>query len=310
MAEKDLEHEAMVVPRGARIIAGEGGQIELDVQGDLILQESQRGLTGLSSHHGSILIDDDVTVRSRSVKACHLVRVRGRLETSDIQAASVAVEGGAMSCVELNTGRLESSGGRLDVKGITAKEVRISGGQVEIGAINAERLRLENRVRGTLLISSAKDRHIDETVQLKGGFETDVELLGYLLKYRHQILSGRVLQELESSDEGRDFQRLLSGAETAADAAPADSGGKPDAAVIERLQRYGEELKASLPEAAEQSAIFKLLVTSLEQGDLPTLMSLFTRWSDSLRKEREQLPDETSLLLDEIGRFVKVPDGG
>ena len=262
MAEKDLEHEAMVVPRGARIIAGEGGQIELDVQGDLILQESQRGLTGLSSHHGSILIDDDVTVRSRSVKACHLVRVRGRLETSDIQAASVAVEGGAMSCVELNTGRLESSGGRLDVKGITAKEVRISGGQVEIGAINAERLRLENRVRGTLLISSAKDRHIDETVQLKGGFETDVELLGYLLKYRHQILSGRVLQEL------------------------------------------------SLPEAAEQSAIFKLLVTSLEQGDLPTLMSLFTRWSDSLRKEREQLPDETSLLLDEIGRFVKVPDGG
>ena len=203
------EYEAMVVPRGARIISGENGNIELDVDGDLILQESQRGLTALVSHHGSILIDEGVSVKSRSIKARHLIRVRGKLETGEIRAANISLEGGVLRCEDVTTGALTSNDSELEVRSIGASTVRISGGTVEIGAINSKTLKLENRVRGAILITSAEDRQLDETVQVKGGFESDVELLGYLLKYRRQVMSDRVLNELKSRKEGREFQRFL-----------------------------------------------------------------------------------------------------
>ncbi len=209
MAGETREFEAMVVPRGARIIAGDGNRIELDVKGDLILQENQQGLTSLTSQHGSILIDEGVTVRSSQIKAEHLIRVRGRLETDSIRASSISVEGGILRCGEIHTNTLNSRGSELEVRAIGADKVMINGGSVEIGKIEAKTLQLENKVRGAILIITADDRRVDDTVQVKGGFESDVELLGYLLKYRHQVMSDKVLHELKSRKEGREFQRFL-----------------------------------------------------------------------------------------------------
>ncbi len=209
MAGETREFEAMVVPRGARIIAGDGNRIELDVKGDLILQENQQGLTSLTSQHGSILIDEGVTVRSSHIKAEHLIRVRGRLETDSIRASSISVEGGILRCGEIHTSTLNSRESELEVRAIGADKVMINGGSVEIGKIEAKTLQLENKVRGAILITTAEDRRVDDTVQVKGGFESDVELLGYLLKYRHQVMSDKVLHELKSRKEGREFQRFL-----------------------------------------------------------------------------------------------------
>jgi len=209
MAEEKSEYEAMVVPRGARIISGEGGRIELDVNGDLILQESQQGLTSLTSHHGSILIDEGVMVRSSSIKANHMIRVRGRLETGEIKAARISLEGGTLRCAEVTTNSFISSDSDLEVRAIAADVVKISGGTVEIGSINSKTLHMEKHVRGAVLITSAEDRRLDETVQVKGGFESDIELFGYLLKYRREVMSDRVLRELKSRKEGREFQRFL-----------------------------------------------------------------------------------------------------
>ena len=186
------EHEAMIIPKGARILSPDGGEIQLDVQGDLVLQESQKGLTELKSHHGSILIDDGVNVKSRHIAAKHMIRVRGTLESEDIRSDSISLEGGSITCGELQTKTFESDEGHIESSGVVADSVSIKGGSVEIGSINAKSLDMKNRVRGSVLISNAKKRNVDETVQIKGGFESDVELLGFLLKYRQQVMSDKV----------------------------------------------------------------------------------------------------------------------
>ncbi|HUX07382.1 MAG TPA: hypothetical protein VMX35_08720 [Acidobacteriota bacterium] len=230
MAGETRAFEAMVVPRGARIIVGDGNRIELDVQGDLILQESQQGLTSLTSQHGSILIDEGVTVRSSQIRAEHLIRIRGRLETDNIRAASISVEGGALRCGEIQTRTLNSRESELEVRAIGAERVSINGGSVEIGKIEAKTLQLENKVRGAILITAAEDRRVDDTVQVKGGFESDIELMGYLLKYRHQVMSDKVLHELKSRKEGREFQRfLLRERETGDKSVAAAEEAKPEA---------------------------------------------------------------------------------
>ena len=216
MAENKKDFDAMVVPKGARIIVRDGNEIELDVQGDLILQESQQGLTKLHSHHGSILIDEDVVVNTRSIRSDQKIRVRGKLESNDLKAESISIEGGKVFCEDLNTKELESTDGEIETNTIKADSVSIKGGSVEIGSIFAKKLNLANKVNGSILISNAKERTVDENVQIKGGFESDVELLGYLLKYRHQFMSDKVLAELKSRKEGREFKRFLiedSGAE-------------------------------------------------------------------------------------------------
>jgi hypothetical protein len=209
MADKNTQFEAMVIPKGARIVTGTGSAIELDVQGDLILQESQKGLTSLTSHHGSILIDEDVVVNSARINAKHMIRVRGRLETDNLKSANIAIEGGSIQCSTIDVRKLESHNGEIETRAITANNVSIKGGNVEIGSIAAQTLDLTDRVRGSILISNAKQRNVDDTVQIKGGFASDIELLGYLLKYRHQIMSDRVLKELKTRKEGREFQQFL-----------------------------------------------------------------------------------------------------
>lgn len=203
------EHEAMIIPKGARILSPDGGEIQLDVQGDLVLQESQKGLTELKSHHGSILIDDGVNVKSRNIAAKHMIRVRGKLESDDIRSENISIEGGSVTCSELHTQTLESENGHIESSGISADNISIKGGSVEIGSINAKTLNMKNKVHGSVLISNAKERNVDDTVQIKGGFESDVELLGYLLKYRRQVMSDKVLQELNERKEGREFRRFL-----------------------------------------------------------------------------------------------------
>lgn len=326
MPERKPEYEAMIIPRGARIIAGNGGEIELDVQGDLVLQESQQGLTSLVSHHGSILIDKDVVVRSRKIQSPHMIRVRGRLETGDITAGNVSVEGGSIRCEEMHTQQLECVDGTLTTNAIKAESVQIRGGNVEIGSINTTSLKLENKVRGSILISSARERKVDDTVQVKGGFESDVELLGYLLKYRRQIMSDRVLKELQSRQEGRELRRFL------LDEKPGDEPGEPivtstgaieveaeisapgsftepaptAAAHDPRVQfaGYADRLEQALPEKEKRSALMKLVVASLHQGDLQTLRAIFQRWTVNLREEMKNLPAEANSVLEEIQTAV------
>lgn len=323
MAERKPEYEAMIIPRGARIIAGNGAEIELDVQGDLVLQESQQGLTSLVSHHGSILIDKDVVVRSRKIQSPHLIRVRGRLETHDINAGSVSVEGGTVHCEEMHTKQLECIDGNLTTNAIKAEAVQIKGGSVEIGSINATSLKLENRVRGSILISSARERSVDETVQVKGGFESDVELLGYLLKYRRQIMSDRVLKELQSRQEGRELRRFLLDEKTE----PGDEEAEPAAAIEVQAEvaeetaepaavgssdidarpsftAYADRLEPQLPEKEKRSALMKLVIASLRQGDLQTLRAIFQRWTVNLREEMKNLPDGANAVLEEIQTAV------
>jgi cytoskeletal protein CcmA (bactofilin family) len=254
MADNSANYEAMVIPKGARIIAGDGAEIELDVQGDLILQESQEGLTALKSHHGSILIDENVHVRSRAINARHMIRVRGRLETDDISSENIRVEGGMVHCDTISTKKLECSDGKIETSTIRADQVSIKGGNVEIGSINAETISLKDRVRGSILISSAKKRDIDETVSIKGGFESDVELLGYLLKYRHQVMSNRVLEELKSRKEGREFKRFLVGGEAEEEPATFETSHAVDALEAE-AERIEAEVEAEVTEEPVEEAI-------------------------------------------------------
>lgn len=209
MSDERSDFDAMVLPRGAQIAAGESRHIELNVQGDIILQENQRELVALNSHHGSILIDKDVTIRSRSIAAKKMIRVRGRLESDEIRAGTIFLEGGALLCGSLNTDRLTSQEGSLEARSIKSNEVQIAGGHVEIGAIFADSLLVEGAVQGAIMITSAKEMRVAETAQVKGGFESDVELLGFLLKFRHQFMSDRVLAELKTRKEGRELKRFL-----------------------------------------------------------------------------------------------------
>jgi cytoskeletal protein CcmA (bactofilin family) len=338
MANERMEYEAMVVPRGARIHAGDGGRIELDVQGDLILQESQQGLTSLNSRHGSILIDNGVTVRSSSIRAEHMIRIRGRLETDEISAASISLENGALICGEINTTTLNSSESDLTVKAVEADQVKISGGEVEVGAISSRSLFLENKVRGAILISAAEDRRIDDTVQVKGGFESDVELLGYLLKYRRQILSDRVLKELKSREEGREFRRYLlheAGAEAeeraeeevviemeppemeeepAAEASeivlePEDISRPPTEAApldeTDRLSRFAAELSASVGDELQAPRPIKLILANLYEADLEGLRADYALWMNQLEADRARLSAETLGILEDLRKFLE-----
>jgi cytoskeletal protein CcmA (bactofilin family) len=311
MAGETREFEAMVVPRGARIIAGDGGRIELDVKGDLILQENQQGLTSLVSQHGSILIDEGVTVRSSRIRAEHLIRIRGRLETDQIRAASISVESGALRCGEIQTSTLSSRQSEIEVREISAQQVLINGGSVEIGKIEARTLRLENKVRGAILISTAEDRRVDETVQVKGGFESDVELLGYLLKYRRQVMSDRVLRELKTRKEGREFQRFL--------LREKEIGGEREVRAGMQTfpgKRPEEEIGASAVEAVEEAEAVSSGIPAVEgEGEVPAAagggeqIAIEESREGAARARTERIGELEADLRGTIGDIDQAPNG-
>jgi cytoskeletal protein CcmA (bactofilin family) len=345
MAEEAKGFEAMVLPRGARIIAGDGRQIELDVQGDLILQENQRGLSALKSHHGSILIDKDVTIRSESISAKKMIRVRGNLESDEVHAASVFVEGGELRCGELHADNVNSKVGKLEARSVHAKQVRISSGEVEIGAVFADSLNMSDGVRGAVMITEVKDLRMDESVQLKGRFDSDVELLGYLLKFRHQFMSHRVLEELKTRKNGRDFKRfLLREAEAQPEASeapqPADenyfemeetateeSPEEPELTVApEENPEYGQEaeeaepepvddearlskildkLMAAIPSEGERPDIIDRIIVSLYEGSVPGLLSVLSGEADKIEEAVQKLPEEVKGIIEDLRTFLE-----
>lgn len=230
----------MVIPKGARIIAEEGAEIELNVQGDLILQESQKGLSALISHHGSILIDKDVVVNAHNIRAKHVIRIMGTLDTEDIKSESITIDNGKLECNQVDTEELTCENAKLGTSTVKARKVHIKGGHVEVGSIHADSLKLENKVKGSILISSARERKIDDNVMIKGGFESDVELLGYLLKYRREIMSDRVLKELKSRKEGQEFKRFF-----------VDEDEMPALEAKEKMKLKTKNLKLSLKSPAK-----------------------------------------------------------
>jgi hypothetical protein len=223
---KQEMYEAMVVPKGAKIRVPEGMEIGFDVKGDLILQESQTGFNEMNSQYGSILIDENVEVISRRINANKIVRVKGTLETGSINAESLKLEDGTVRSSSIKAKSVEFTGGRLESGYIEAKELTIDGANVEIGSINADKLVLKNDVKGTIMISNVKERQIDDSAQLKGGFESDIELLGYLAKYRREILSEKALHEVERKLHIREEYKFLSSPSSTAPPPFAEEGDK------------------------------------------------------------------------------------
>lgn len=344
MADANNVFEAMVIPKGARIIAEEGAEIELNVQGDLILQESQKNLSSLISHHGSILIDKDVVVNAHSIRAKHVIRIMGHLDTDDIKAESINIESGRLECNQVDTQDLKCENGKLGTSTVKARNVSIKGGHVEIGSIHADSLKLEQKVKGSILISSARERKIDDNVMIKGGFESDVELLGYLLKYRREIMSDRVLKELKARKEGQEFRRFFVDDEQI----PTIEGSKEivageaaeeiievtsevvDEVIVEALaddnddvieepemvdtpdpeeikatlKKMGDELEPLLPPQQTLTALMKLILASLRQGDTQTLKAIFDRWSGNLQDELEGLSAEANEQVQVIKGYL------
>ena len=349
MADSNNVFEAMVIPKGARIIAEEGAEIELNVQGDLILQESQKNLSALVSHHGSILIDKDVVVDAHNIRAKHVIRIMGHLETEEIKAESINIEAGKLECNQVETQELKCENGKLGTSTVKAKEVSIKGGHVEIGSIHADSLKLEQKVKGSILISSARERKIDDNVMIKGGFESDVELLGYLLKYRREIMSDRVLKELKARKEGQEFRRFFVDEDEELPSLEASKKEKKkDNAAIEvssevveeekpeikaekvaeepevveevvepevgdtpkpeevktTLKKMGDELEPLLPPQQTLTALMKLILASLRQGDTQTLKAIFDRWSGNLQDELKGLSEEANEQIQVIKGYL------
>jgi len=149
--EREEIYEAMVVPKGAKIKVPEGLEIGFDVKGDLILQESQTGFNEMTSHYGSILIDENVQVVSRSINARKIVRIRGSLETDSVNAETLSLEEGTLRSRSLKAQSMEFKGGHLESGFIEAKELIIDGSEVEIGSISADKMVIKNEVKGTVM---------------------------------------------------------------------------------------------------------------------------------------------------------------
>jgi hypothetical protein len=262
---KEEIYEAMVVPKGAKIRVPEGMEIGFDVKGDLILQESQTGFNEMNSQYGSILIDENVEVISRRINASKIVRVKGTLHTGSINAETLKLEDGTVRSSSIKAQSVEFKGGHLESGYIEAKELTIDGSNVEIGSIKADKLVLKNDVKGTIMISNVKERQIDDSAQLKGGFESDIELLGYLAKYRREILSEKALNEVERKLHIKDEYRFLS---------PPSSSPPPIIETIKVEEMSGAEIEIP-PEADEAFAKFeektqKKKEISTQSLDVPT----------------------------------------
>jgi hypothetical protein len=337
MNMSDSKHQAMIIPKGAKIVTSGGGDISIDVQGDLILQENQQGLTSLVSHQGSILIDDGVQVHADKVESRHMIRVKGSLTIDHLTAEAVNVDGGTLKCNSIESGQLEGNAANVNAKSIKCQEVKLKGGTVEIGSIKTHALTLKNDVKGSVLIANAVERKVDDTVKLKGGFESDVELLGYLMKYRHEVLSERVVRKLKES-EADDLQKVLleSPESPSADLDVEATVSEPEEDVFEtpevgeedftaadlqeeqeteerevtesegdgvsfdQMQKWAEKLENEIKESQNKSAVLKLIVTGLRQGDTDTLKTIFTRWKNNVEEEKKSVSEDMRETLADI----------
>jgi hypothetical protein len=324
--------EAMVVPKGAKISVPPGVEIGFDVQGDLVLQESQAGFSQIASHYGSILIDEGVSVVSRNIRALKMIRVKGAVETANIMAEKLAVEEGEVKTRSIKAREISIKGGLLESRAIETGELVIDGTNVEIGTISAERMVLKNGVKGTIIISQARERSIDERCQIKGGFESDIELLGYLAKYRREILNERVLSQLSEllKGESRYLLEELAGKEEKPVEEPRrvapeveDEFGITEKVAgitmvpeieVEEKGEVDEEFDAAHPELKRArrllefehgskespTPIIKVVLQYLRRNDIISLQGIFSKWKKVIEKAEVGFTPTTKEAFDLI----------
>ena len=299
-------YDTMVIPRGAKIRVPEGVPLSLDVKGDLIFQESQSDFGEINSHFGSILIDREVTISSRSFSTKKMLLVQGTLAGEKVIARHLTGEEGHIKARAIRSQVVEMRHSRLESHSVQANELRIIGGTVEVGSVNAERIVLKDGVQGTIIISAVKEWQVDPTCRIKGCFESDIELLGYLAKYWRGVLSQKALHQIERrkmespplfSPALPHEEPLVSAEEeergwtkkklTAEEKVPPVEHGVPS------LETARSILKEEYPELGSAPPAVRIILQTLQNGDLSYLREVFSRWGEIIEKGEKDFTHRT-----------------
>jgi len=303
MGEKSYSNEiydTMVIPRGAKIRVPEGIPLNLDVKGDLIFQESQSDFGEINSHFGSILIDRNVTISSRSFSTKKMLLVQGSLSGEKVIARNLKGDDGRIRARDIRSQMVEMRHSRLESHSVEANELKIVGGTVEVGSLNAERIMLQDGVQGTIIISSVKEWHIDPTCRIKGCFQSDIELLGYLAKYWRGILNQKTLYQIERRMK-MESQPLFTPSRT--QEAPFLTAKKEELSQRElsteekgppitheelpSLKMARSILEEEYPEVDSAPPAVRLILQTLQNEDLSYLKEIFSRWGEIIEKEED-----------------------
>jgi len=311
MGEKGSSNEiydTMVIPRGAKLRVPEGVPLSLDVKGDLIFQESQSDFGEINSHFGSILIDRNVTIFSRSFSTKKTLLVQGTLTGEKVIARNLTGDEGHIRARAIRSQVVEMRHSRLESHSVEANELKIIGGTVEVGSVNAERIVLKDGVHGTIIISSVKEWQVDPTCRIKGCFESDIELLGYLAKYWRGILNQKTLYQIErrGKTESQPLfrppkpqkepflsvekeERGLTRGELSAEEKefPMEHEGLPS------LKMARSILEEEYPEVRNAPPAIRLILQTLRNGDLSHLKEIFSRWGGVIEKGEKPLTPRT-----------------
>ncbi|TKJ29720.1 hypothetical protein CEE39_08885 [bacterium (candidate division B38) B3_B38] len=297
MEEKSSSNEiydTMVIPRGAKIRVPEGVPLVLDVKGDLIFQESQSDFGEINTHFGSILIDRDVTIYSRSFSTKKMLLVQGTLTGDKVIARNLMGDEGHIRARAIKSRMVEMRHSRLEAHSVEANELKIVGGTVEVGSVNAERIVLKEGVQGTIIISSVKEWQVDPTCRIKGCFESDIELLGYLAKYWRRILNQKALYQIDKMRKPESppfFTPLLPQKEPflPAEKEEGELTTKEKEPAIEpeelpSLRAARSILEDEYPKVESAPPVVRLIIQSLQNGDLSHLKEIFSKWGEIIEK--------------------------
>ncbi len=305
-------YDTMVIPRGAKIRVPEGVPLVLDVKGDLIFQESQSDFGEINTHFGSILIDKDVSIYSRSFSTKKMLMVQGALTGDKIIARNLTGNEGHIRAREIRSRSVEMRHSRLESHSVEANELRIIGGTVEVGSVNAERVVLKEGVQGTIIISSVKEWQVDPTCRIKGCFESDIELLGYLAKYWRRILNQKALYQIEQMRKPESSPFVTPPLPEKEPFLPAEKEERglteEELAAKERepieepeelpsLQVARSILESEYPEVRSAPPIIRFILQSLQNGDLSQLKQIYTKWGEIIEKGEEDFSSRTRKAL-------------
>ena len=299
-------YDTMVIPRGAKIRVPEGVPLSLDVKGDLIFQESQSDFGEINSHFGSILIDREVAISSRSFSTKKMLLVQGNLAGEKVIARKLTGDKGHIKARAIRSQIVEMRHSRLESHSVEASELRIIGGTVEVGSVNAERIVLKDGVQGTIIISAVKEWQVDPTCRIKGCFESDIELFGYLAKYWRGILSQKALHQIERRK--METQPLFSPAEPQEEPLLSaekeereltkgelftEEKGPPMEHKVPSLKTARSILEEEYPEMGSAPPAVRIILQTLQDGDLSYLKEVFSRWGETIEKGEEDFTPRT-----------------
>ncbi len=304
MEEKSSANEiydAMVIPRGSKIRVPEGVPLVLDVKGDVIFQESQSDFGEINTHFGSILIDRDVSIYSRSFSTKKMLIVQGTLTGDKVIARNLTGDEGHIRARAIRSRSIEMRHSRLESHSVEANELKIVGGTVEVGSVNAERVVLKEGVQGTIIISSVKEWHVDPDCRIKGCFESDIELLGYLAKYWRRILNQKALYQIEKmrKPESPPFftpslphkEPFLPAEKEEGELTARDEEPAVEPEELPSLKAALSILESEYPEVRSAPPIVRFVLQSLQNGDLSQLKQIYSKWGEIIEKgERDFSP--------------------